>query len=38
MRIVLGGEHGHPTAVPESVLRSSQVDIVVLGEGEETFV
>ncbi len=36
MRIVLGGEHG--TAVPESVLRSSQVDIVVLGEGEQTFV
>ncbi len=36
IHIILGGEHG--TAVPESVLRSSQVDIVVLGEGEDTFV
>jgi len=34
--LVLGGEHG--TAVPELVLRNSQFDIVVLGEGEETFV
>jgi anaerobic magnesium-protoporphyrin IX monomethyl ester cyclase len=34
--LVLGGEHG--TAVPELVLRSSSFDIVVLGEGEETFV
>ena len=34
--LVLGGEHG--TAVPEHVLRNSPVDIVVLGEGEETFV
>ncbi len=36
VRIVLGGEHG--TAVPENVLRTSKVDIVVLGEGEEVFV
>jgi anaerobic magnesium-protoporphyrin IX monomethyl ester cyclase len=34
--IVLGGEHG--TAVPEMVLRSSPVDVVILGEGEEIFV
>src|SRR5262249_52766395 len=34
--LVLGGEHG--TAVPERVLRNSPFDIVVLGEGEETFV
>ena len=34
--LVLGGEHG--TAVPEHVLRTSAVDAVVLGEGEETFV
>lgn len=34
--IVLGGEHG--TAVPELVLRSSPIDIIVLGEGEETIV
>jgi anaerobic magnesium-protoporphyrin IX monomethyl ester cyclase len=34
--MVLGGEHG--TAVPELVLRTSPVDVVVLGEGEETFV
>ena len=34
--LVLGGEHG--TAVPEHVLRNSPIDIVVLGEGEETFV
>jgi radical SAM superfamily enzyme YgiQ (UPF0313 family) len=33
---VLGGEHG--TAVPEHVLASSPFDVVVLGEGEETFV
>jgi len=32
--IILGGEHG--TAVPEDVLRSSDVDVVILGEGEET--
>jgi anaerobic magnesium-protoporphyrin IX monomethyl ester cyclase len=34
--IVLGGEHG--TAVPEHVLQNSPVDVVVLGEGEETFL
>ena len=34
--IILGGEHG--TAVPESVLRSSDVQVVILGEGEETFL
>jgi len=34
--LVLGGEHG--TAVPELVLRSSPFDVVVQGEGEETFV
>jgi anaerobic magnesium-protoporphyrin IX monomethyl ester cyclase len=34
--LVLGGEHG--TAMPELVLRTSSFDIVVLGEGEETFV
>ncbi len=34
--VVLEGEHG--TAVPEHVLRNSAVDVVVLGEGEETFV
>lgn len=34
--IVLGGEHG--TAIPEACLRTGSVDIVVLGEGEETFL
>jgi radical SAM superfamily enzyme YgiQ (UPF0313 family) len=34
--MVLGGEHC--TAVPELSLRTSPFDIVVLGEGEETFV
>ena len=34
--LVLGGEHG--TAVPEHVLLSSPFDVVVLGEGEDTFV
>jgi anaerobic magnesium-protoporphyrin IX monomethyl ester cyclase len=34
--LVLGGEHG--TAVPEHVLAHSPFDVVVLGEGEETFV
>jgi radical SAM superfamily enzyme YgiQ (UPF0313 family) len=34
--LVLGGEHG--TAVPELSLRSSPFDVVVLGEGEETFI
>ena len=33
---MLGGEHG--TAVPEHVLGTSPFDVVVLGEGEETFV
>lgn len=33
-RLVLGGEHG--TAVPENVLRTSPIDLVVLGEGTET--
>jgi radical SAM superfamily enzyme YgiQ (UPF0313 family) len=32
--LVLGGEHG--TAVAESVLRTSPMDMVVLGEGTET--
>jgi radical SAM superfamily enzyme YgiQ (UPF0313 family) len=34
--LVLGGEHG--TAVPEHVLATSPFDVVVLGEGEDTFV
>lgn len=34
--LVLGGEHG--TAVPEYVLHDSPFDVVVLGEGEETFL
>ncbi len=34
--MVLGGEHG--TAVPDHVLGVSPFDVVVLGEGEETFV
>ena len=34
--MVLGGEHG--SAVPKSVLESSEVDVVVLGEGEDTFI
>src|SRR5262249_6188031 len=34
--LVLGGEHG--TAVPELALRTSPFDIIILGEGEETFV
>jgi radical SAM superfamily enzyme YgiQ (UPF0313 family) len=33
---VLGGEHG--TALPEQVLRSSTIDVIVMGEGEETFL
>lgn len=33
--LVLGGEHG--TAVPEHTVRTSPIDIVVQGEGEETF-
>jgi anaerobic magnesium-protoporphyrin IX monomethyl ester cyclase len=34
--MVLGGEHG--TAVPEYTLRVSPFDVIVLGEGEETFI
>jgi len=34
--MILGGEHC--TAVPELSLRTSPFDVVVLGEGEETFV
>ncbi|MDE2489837.1 MAG: B12-binding domain-containing radical SAM protein [Elusimicrobia bacterium] len=34
--LVLGGEHG--TAVAENVLRTSAVDLVVLGEGTETIL
>jgi anaerobic magnesium-protoporphyrin IX monomethyl ester cyclase len=34
--LVLGGEHG--TAVPDHVLATSPFDVVVLGEGEDTFV
>ncbi len=34
--LVLGGEHG--TAVPDNVLGNSRFDVVVLGEGEETFL
>lgn len=34
--LVLGGEHG--TAVPNHVLTTSPFDVVVLGEGEETFI
>ena len=34
--LVLGGEHG--TAVPEHVLKTSDFDVIVLGEGEETAV
>jgi radical SAM superfamily enzyme YgiQ (UPF0313 family) len=34
--MVLGGEHG--TAVPELSLRTSPFDVMILGEGEETFL
>lgn len=34
--MVLGSEHG--TAAPEYVLANSPFDVVVLGEGEETFI
>lgn len=34
--IVLGGEH--PSAVPGFCLKSSVADVVVIGEGEETFL
>ncbi|MBI3312897.1 MAG: B12-binding domain-containing radical SAM protein [Candidatus Omnitrophica bacterium] len=33
---VLGGEHG--TAIPEPSLRTGLFDVVVMGEGEETFL
>ncbi len=33
--VVMGGFH--PTALPEEVLKHSCVDLVVIGEGEETF-
>jgi magnesium-protoporphyrin IX monomethyl ester (oxidative) cyclase len=33
--VVMGGFH--PTAMPEEVLKLSSVDVVVIGEGEETF-
>ncbi|MBI3306599.1 MAG: B12-binding domain-containing radical SAM protein [Candidatus Omnitrophica bacterium] len=33
---ILGGEHG--TAIPEACLRSGAIDVVVMGEGEETFL
>ena len=33
---VLGGEHG--TAMPEYTLRNSTFDVIVMGEGEETFL
>ena len=33
--VVMGGFH--PTALPEEVLKHSSVDVVVIGEGEETF-
>jgi anaerobic magnesium-protoporphyrin IX monomethyl ester cyclase len=35
-KIILGGEHG--TAVYHHVLQNSSVDVVVIGEGEETFL
>ena len=34
--LVLGGEHG--TALPEHTLRTSPIDLIVMGEGEETFL
>ena len=34
IKVVLGGSH--PTVAPEHVLSNSNVDIVVIGEGEET--
>lgn len=35
VKIVLGGRH--PSALPELSLQQSQADIVVIGDGEETF-
>ena len=34
--LVAGGEH--PTALPETALRDGLFDVVVMGEGEETFL
>jgi len=34
--LVVGGEHG--TALPEHTLRTSPFDLIVMGEGEETFL
>ncbi len=34
--VVIGG--AHTSACPESVLNNSNVDIIVIGEGEETFI
>lgn len=36
VKMVIGGEH--PSALSDLVLKTSHVDIVVKGEGEETFV
>ena len=35
-KIVVGGEH--PTALPENTLKNDFIDLVILGEGEETFL
>ncbi len=35
-KIILGG--AHPSAMPENVLKNDSVDIVVIGEGEETLL
>ena len=35
-KIVVGGEH--PTALPKNTLKNDFIDLVVLGEGEETFL
>ena len=35
-KIVVGGEH--PTAIPEDTLKNDFIDLVILGEGEETFL
>ena len=35
-KIVVGGEH--PTAIPENTLQNDFIDVVILGEGEETFL
>jgi radical SAM superfamily enzyme YgiQ (UPF0313 family) len=36
IKVIVGG--AHPTAAPESVLADSNVDVVVLGEGDNTIV